>query len=121
MSKAFKVLAGLLAIIPVFSVAANADNYRYYYNNGHGYHRHHRYDDANWKAQRTYLRSNMGRVPLARQRELDAQMRAQFRAYHNNNWNGSYTWQNYSDPAFLDYLRNRNPTVLDTVFNYLGR
>lgn len=75
----------------------------------------------NWNDQRTYLQSNLAyfnqlaQLDRARQAQLDAQMRAAYLAYHNNQWNGPYGWDSYSDPLFLDYLQSNNPSVLQTI------
>lgn len=80
----------------------------------------------NWNDQRTYLRSNlyrfnqMSRLNQLQQRQLDAQMRAAFLAYHNNRWAGSYGWNEYSDPMFLDYLQTNNSSLLQSILAALG-
>lgn len=80
----------------------------------------------NWNDQRTYLRSNLSRFnQLARlnqlqQAQLDAQMRSAFLAYHNNRWAGSYGWNEYSDPMFLDYLQTNNSSLLNSILAALG-
>jgi hypothetical protein len=83
-----------------------------------------RWDKHNWNEQRAYMRSNWGarraRMNAAQQQQLDAQLQAQWLAYNNNNWNGQYTWDQYSDPQFLDYIHNNNPSVLTTIRSYLG-
>lgn len=67
----------------------------------------------NWRSQRTYLTA-------AQQARLDADMKIQWRQYKNNNWNGQYTWDQYSDPRFLDYVHTQNPSLLTTIRSYFG-
>jgi hypothetical protein len=80
----------------------------------------------NWNDQRTYLRSNLSRFnQLSRlnqlqQQQLDNQMRAAFLRYHNNRWAGSYGWNEYSDPMFLDYLQTNNSSLLGTILAAIG-
>lgn len=80
----------------------------------------------NWDAQREYLKENMRRLNQARalsalqQQQLNAEMQAAFLAYHNNNWNGGYNWDYYSEPQFLDYLQLNQPSLLDRILGYLG-
>jgi hypothetical protein len=74
----------------------------------------------NWNGERTIYRNNWNRVSRERQKELDAQMRAQWLAYHHNNYNGDYSWNTYNDPQFLDYLHTSNPGLLTTLRNYVG-
>ncbi|CAN5242844.1 hypothetical protein BH10CYA1_BH10CYA1_09100 [soil metagenome] len=79
------------------------------------------YNNANqWNSQRTLYRNNWNRVSRQRQQDLDAQMRAQWLAYHHNDWNGNYSWNTYNDPRFLDYLHTSNPSLLTTLRNYVG-
>lgn len=73
-----------------------------------------------WNSNRTLYRNNWNRISVDRQRELDEQMRAQWMAYHHNNWNGQYNWNMYNDPRFLDYLHTSNPGLLGTLRNYIG-
>jgi hypothetical protein len=47
-------------------------------------------------------------------------MRQQWLQYHNNNWKGNYSWDQYSDPQFLDYVHTRNPSMLMSIRNSLG-
>ena len=51
---------------------------------------------------------------------MDADMRAHWNAYHHNNWNGDYTWNNYNDPGFLNYLHNNNPSLFTRIGTYIG-
>lgn len=78
----------------------------------------------NWNEQRDYMHSNWqsrsARINAAQRAQLDAQLRAQWLAYHNNNWNGSYDWNQYNDPRFWDYVHDRNPSVLTQIRNVLG-
>ncbi|MBX9671096.1 MAG: hypothetical protein K2X93_26135 [Candidatus Obscuribacterales bacterium] len=77
-----------------------------------------------WNQRRDYLRNNWrnrsAQVSAAQRAQVDAQLRAQWLAYHNNNWNGAYDWNQYSDPAFLDYMNNRNPSLLDQIRRMFG-
>jgi hypothetical protein len=75
---------------------------------------------ASWEAQRTAYQNNWRRVNAAQQRQYDAEMRRQWQAYHHNQWNGSYSWNNYSDPAFLNYLHTSNPSLLTRIGNVIG-
>lgn len=79
-----------------------------------------------WNEQRAYLHSNIGRfdqiahLNQLQQQQLDNQMRAAFLLYHHNNWNGTNTWNNYSDPRFLDYLQSSQPSLLKSLLSALG-
>ena len=144
------VMAGMLAISVVGGLPALADHdNRHNNNNNHdndwnrrninvrvndnrfddhhyNYNKHNRHnnvvvnDDRDWNGQRTLYRNNWNRMSHQRQQELDAQMRAQWLAYHHNNYEGDYTWNNYNDPRFLDYLHTSNPSLLTTLRNYIG-
>ena len=48
-------------------------------------------------------------------------MQAEFLSYQNNQWSGPYTWSEYGDPAFMDYLKNARPSLLSTARDYLVR
>jgi hypothetical protein len=80
----------------------------------------------NWNEQRTYLRSNLSRfnelADLNRQQQelLDSQMRAAYLQYHNNQYNGAYNWNTYSDPQFIDYVQTRNPSLMQRILGFLG-
>lgn len=80
----------------------------------------------NWNEQRTYLRSNLNRfnelADLNRQQQelLDSQMRAAYLQYHNNQYNGVYNWNVYSDPQFIDYVQTRNPSLMQRILGFLG-
>jgi hypothetical protein len=82
------------------------------------------WNQHDWNDQRAHLRNNWrqnhDRLSLAQQQQLDAQMKAQWRQYNNNNWNGQYTWDQYSDPRFLDYIHTRNPSLVNTIRSYFG-
>lgn len=95
------------------------NNSRYYGHNHKNWKKNRAWDN-DWNGQRTLYRNNWNRISMQRQRELDAQMRAQWLAYHHNNWNGNYNWNTYNDPLFLDYLHNSNPGLLTTLRNALG-
>lgn len=97
----------------------------YSLNNQNRYKTYKKYRNS-WNEQRSYLRSNIGRFnQIARlnqlqQQQLDNQMRAAFRSFHHNDWNGPYTWNNYSDPRFLDYLQSSQPSLLQSLLSSLG-
>ncbi|MBA3993979.1 MAG: hypothetical protein C0469_10665 [Cyanobacteria bacterium DS2.3.42] len=80
----------------------------------------------NWNEQRIYLRSNLSRfnelADLNRQQQelLDSQMRAAYLQYHNNQYNGAYNWNTYSDPQFIDYVQTRNPSLMQRILGFLG-
>lgn len=78
----------------------------------------------NWNNQREWYTHNFrkmqARAANERQRELEAQMRAEYLAYHNNSYTGPYSWDLYSEPGFLDYLHSRRPNLLGTVRSILG-
>ncbi|MBX9692521.1 MAG: hypothetical protein K2Z81_09060, partial [Cyanobacteria bacterium] len=85
---------------------------------------------SNWDSERSQLAQNLanihklaldGRITNSQERELMNQMKAEFMAYHNNQWNGSVSWSQYSDPGFVDYLNTRRPSILTTVRDYLVR
>lgn len=78
------------------------------------------WNNNDWNGERTLYRNNWNRISRERQQQLDAQMRAQWLAYHHNNWNGNYSWNQYNDPMFLDYLHTSNPGLLSTLRNYIG-
>lgn len=78
----------------------------------------------NWDDQRDYLHNNwMARrnnLSASQRRALDAQLRAQWLAYHNNSWNGGYNWNMYNDPAFFDYMHTNNPSFVNKLRGWLG-
>jgi hypothetical protein len=80
----------------------------------------------NWNDQRDYLKANLRKINqiaklnALQQQLLNAQMQAAYLAYHNNNWNGPYNWDYYSEPQFLDYLQVNQPSLLDRILGYLG-
>ena len=73
-----------------------------------------------WQQERGLYRSNWGRVNSAQRRQYDSQLQAQWRAYHHNNWNGQSNWNNYNDPAFLDYVHTQNPSLLTNLRSILN-
>jgi hypothetical protein len=75
---------------------------------------------ANWGEEREHYRKHWNNINNDRQAELDAQMRAAWLAYHHNHWNGSYSWNNYNDPQFLDYLHGSNPSLLNRLRGLIG-
>jgi type II secretory pathway pseudopilin PulG len=80
----------------------------------------------NWNDQRDYIKANLrqinkiAKLNALQQQQLNAQMQAAYLAYHNNNWNGGYNWDYYSEPQFLDYLHSSQPSLLDKILGYLG-
>ncbi len=80
----------------------------------------------NWSTQRAYLNSNLSRfnqlaaINQAQQAQLASQMQAAYLAYHNNNYNGAYNWNAYSNPQFLDYLQYKKPSLLQQILSALG-
>lgn len=79
----------------------------------------------NWNDQRSWYSYNMrnrmnARRADDRQRQLEAQLRAQYLAYNNNNYNGAYGWNQYSDPNFLNYVHGRNPSLLNSIRSIVG-
>jgi hypothetical protein len=75
---------------------------------------------ANWNEEREHYRKHWDHMNRERQQELDGQMRAAWLAYHHNNWNGAYSWNNYNDPQFLDYLHGSNPSLLTRLRGIIG-
>jgi len=78
----------------------------------------------NWNDQREWYHHNalnlQNRQANDRQRQLEAQMRQQYLMYNNNNYNGAYGWNQYSDPRFLDYLHTRQPGLLSSLRSAIG-
>lgn len=68
-----------------------------------------------WNRDRSLYTNNWGRIPPARQHQIDKQMRQQWKAYNNNNYNGDYNWNTYNNPAFFDYLHRSNPSLLTQI------
>jgi hypothetical protein len=85
-----------------------------------GYHDNRRANFNNWDQEREMYRQRWRGVSRAQQQQYDAQLRAQWLAYHHNNYNGSYSWDTYSDPRFLDYLHNSNPSLLTQLRSVIG-
>jgi hypothetical protein len=115
---------------PTYRTSTSARNWRNYgwnnnMDNRRRYQAYRQYRN-NWKQQRAYLHNNLARfnqlalMNQLQQQQLDSQMRAAWLAYHNNQWNGPYNWNNYSDPRFLDYLQTSRPSLLQTILSYLG-
>lgn len=110
------------------NVRVNDTRYDNRFNNKYDHHYRHQAakwnnnnnNNNDWNGQRTLYRNNWNRISVQRQRDLDAQMRAQWMAYHHNNWNGNYSWNTYNDPRFLDYLHTSNPGLLSTLRNSIG-
>lgn len=78
----------------------------------------------NWSDRRDYLQTNWvnrrSRLNAANRRHLDAQLKAQWRRFHHNQWTGPYNWEQYSDPEFLDYLHTQDPGLITTIRTKLG-
>lgn len=135
----------LLSIASHLAALADDDHHRHWSNNNRSYkqiQKHHKivarnYRSAvrdrsywqshwgnNWNDQRDWYRHNFNKLQNRRsndrQRRLEAQMRAQYLMYNNNNYNGPYGWNQYSDPNFLDYLHTRQPGLLSTVRSMIG-
>ncbi len=88
--------------------------------NSHNHDRHHHGGGDNWKQERSMYRNNWNHVSEAQRQQYEEQMHAQWMAYHHNHWSGNAGWNNYSDPKFLDYVHNSNPSLLTSVRNMLG-
>ncbi|HEY9683270.1 MAG TPA: hypothetical protein V6C89_10405 [Drouetiella sp.] len=134
------LVAGMVVLSALGSLPALADHHHhdddYRYNNNwdrrdinhrvmdnnfdrHYYHQQAKWNN-DWNSQRTMYRNNWSRISRERREELNEQMRAQWMAYHHNNWNGDYNWNMYNDPRFLDYMHTSNPGLLTTLRSYLG-
>jgi hypothetical protein len=74
----------------------------------------------NWNWERNQYRHHWNKVSREHQRELDADLRQQWLAYHHNRWHGNTSWSSYQDPRFLDYLHTSNPTLLTRLRTYVG-
>ncbi len=78
----------------------------------------------NWNDQREWYAHNMRNIQRRQanenQRQLEEQMRQQYLMYNNNNYNGPYGWDQYSDPRFLDYLHTSRPNLLTTIRSMVG-
>lgn len=119
----------------------NRDNHHNYYghqqshyNNRNNYNKHNQNNqkkywkaqtkanrNLSWDQQRALYRSHWSKVTPAQRQTYDAQMRAQYRAYrHNQVGANGYGWNNYSDPAFLNYVHTSNPTLLQQLGGVLG-
>jgi len=77
-------------------------------------------NSGNWTHQRSIYRSHWNHISREEQRELDAQMRAEWLAYHHHHWNNAYSWNMYNDPGFMDYLHENDPGLLSTLLSYMG-
>lgn len=133
-TKAFTILSlVLICSTPIAAMADHHDGHHYgnSYKNGykngykHGY-KYNRYKHGyknnrySWNEERGLYRSHWGRVSANQRARYEAQLATQWRAYHHNNWNGRADWNNYSDPAFLDYLHTSNPSLLTSIRTVLG-
>lgn len=78
---------------------------------------------THWNDQRSYFSQNWSRrnnnYSRAQREALEAQMRAQWNAY-NPNYRGPYSWNQYNNPQFLDYVHTRNPGLFTNLRTYLG-
>jgi len=74
----------------------------------------------NWDQDKQLYKKHWNSMAKTHQQEMDAEMRAQWLAYHHNQWKGNYSWNNYSDPGFLNYLHNSNPSLLTRVRSAIG-
>jgi hypothetical protein len=84
-----------------------------------------KWEQHNWDDQSAHMRANWrennaDRLSSLQQQQLDDQMRAQWRSYHHNNWNGQYSWDQYNDPNFLNYLHTNSPSILTTLRTRFG-
>ena len=118
-----------IAICTSSNISAFADHHSYYgHGHGHGRGHGHAYGHSkkyykkhySWNQERDLYKRNWSRINTSQRSRYDAQMRSQWLAYHHNQWNGSYDWNNYNDPAFLDYLHSRNPNLLNSIRGILG-
>lgn len=123
------VLISLISSVPAMADPHRSygyDNHRNWQNrNYHGKgnawgHKKRKWKKQNWNDERALYRSHWGRMNAAQRAQFDAQMRQQWRAYHHNRWNGNYSWNSYNDPAFLDYLHNNNPGLLNNIRSIIG-
>lgn len=81
------------------------------------------WDSQNWNDQRAQLRQSWKarhQLSAIQQQQLDASLKTQWLQFHNNSWQGQTTWDNYSDPQFLDYVHTKNPSLLMSIRNSLG-
>ncbi|MBY0549728.1 MAG: hypothetical protein K2W95_20810 [Candidatus Obscuribacterales bacterium] len=83
------------------------------------------WDAHNWSEQRDYLKNHWSRhdeqrMSALQRQQLDDQMRAQWIQYKQNRWHGNPTWNQYSDPGFLDYIHTRNPSLMQTLRTQIG-
>lgn len=112
-------------------------------NNGHNGRRNNRnrYGSdrpLSWDQERNAYRSNWNKLTPGQRSTLQANMNSQWNAYHRSDsrwnqtganrwntkaagtWNQNASWNDYSDPGFLDYLHNSSPTLLTQIRSYLG-
>jgi len=80
---------------------------------------------SDWNEQKLYLanhwdRRNDSRLSKAERKALNEQLRAQWNAYHHNNYYGDYSWNIYNNPEFMDYVHTNNPGVFTQLRTYLG-
>lgn len=117
-----KIVLSLAAISCLSgNTAVFADHHHDHHGNGHAYgHSKHYYKKYAWNQERDLYKRHWSKINTSQRARYDAQMRAQWLAYHHNHWDGSYDWSNYNDPAFLDYLHTRNPSLLTNIRSILG-
>ncbi|MFN8659642.1 MAG: hypothetical protein U0105_25125 [Candidatus Obscuribacterales bacterium] len=134
-SNGVKALSAAMLITMISTIPALADPHHGYYDNNHRWHDgdyhgngkgwgHKKYKKywkkQTWNDDRALYRKHWGRMNSAQRAQFDAQMRAQWLAYHHNRWNGNYSWSSYNDPAFLDYVHNNNPSLLTSIRSIIG-
>ncbi len=78
---------------------------------------------SDWNSQRSFYSRNWSHrnnsYSAAQRRALEQQMRTQYSSF-NPNYHGSYNWNTYNNPQFLDYMHNNNPSTFTQVRSYLG-
>jgi hypothetical protein len=83
-----------------------------------------KWEQHNWNDQRSKLRADWraqrNRLTAQQQQKIDDDMKAQWNQYHHNKWTGQYSWDQYSDPRFLDYVHTSNPSLMTTVRSLFG-
>ncbi len=85
------VIGAMIAIASACSIPAFADHH----------HDHNKFDqNAAWEQQRDYYSHNWKHVKTEHRKALDAEMRQEWLAYHHNQWNGQYNWNNYNIQNF---------------------
>lgn len=116
------ILAATVVLTASFGPALADPHYYHGYNNRHK-HWKKKYRKAirrNWNEERGLYQRYWNHPNAQARLRYDAQLREQWRRYHNNNWNGNYSWSNYNDPRFIDYLHTNNPSLLTNIRSVLG-